>query len=114
MIGELKVVNKRTFKEESFPDARCINIMSPNPLCNPFLMEDESQREIAVTKFYHYLRKEYAKKDKVYNELMSILETIKAGKDVYLICLCSPRLCHGDIIKNAISGIIQNEAKKIN
>ena len=114
MLGEIKVVNIKKFDEKEHPEAACVNIMRPNPLGNPFFMDGEEQREISVRKFYHYLRKEYAKKDKVYNELMSILETIKAGKDVYLICICSPRLCHGDIIKNAISGIIQNEAKKIN
>jgi hypothetical protein len=114
MLGEIKVVNIKKFDDKEHPEAACVNIMRPNPLGNPFFMDGEEQREIVIRKFYHYLRKEYAKKDTVYNELMKLVEILKSGKDVYLICCCAPKLCHGNIIQNAVEGIIRNESKKKN
>lgn len=112
MVGEIYVVNKKTFSEEGLEGAEVINIMRPSILGNPFHMSDEEQREIVAIKFYHYLRKEYAKKEQVYNELLSLSKIVLGGKDLYLVCCCAPRLCHGNIIKKAIAGIIKNACKE--
>ena len=110
MVGAIKVVNVRTFKEDN-ADGEVISIMMPSILGNPFRMNSEDEREIVVRKFYHYLREQFNKKEEVYRELINIAEKIKSGKDVYLVCSCSPMLCHGDVIANAVMGIINHEQR---
>ena len=111
MMGDIYVVNYKKF-DRGDAVGICENIMRPSDLGNPFKMDDEGQREIVVRQFYHYLRKEYQKKGKVYEKLMYLSKKVMEGEDLYLICCCSPKLCHGDIIKNALIGIINNEIKK--
>ena len=110
MVGTIKVVNIKNFHENEV-DGEVINIMRPSILGNPFRMNSEDEREIVVRKFYHYLREQFKKKEEVYQELMNIVEKINAGKDVYLVCCCSPKLCHGDVIANAVMGIIEHEQR---
>ena len=57
------------------------------------------------------LREEFKKKEEVYQELIKIVEKLKSGKDVYLVCCCAPMLCHGDVIANAVMGIIEHEQR---
>ena len=54
---------------------------------------------------------EFKKKEEVYQELIKIVEKLKSGKDVYLACCCAPMLCHGDVIANAVMGIIEHEQR---
>lgn len=110
MVGTIKVVNVKTF-DESKVNGEVIGIVSPAILGNPFEMSSEDDREISVRKFYHYLREEFVKKEEVYKELVRISDLVKSGKDVYLVCCCSPMLCHGDVVKNAIMGMIEHEQR---
>lgn len=110
MVGTIKVVNVNSFDERKV-DGEVINIMRPSILGNPFRMSSEDEREIVVRKFYHYLREEFKKKEEVYQELIKIVEKLKSGKDVYLACCCAPMLCHGDVIVNAVMGIIEHEQR---
>lgn len=110
MVGTIKVVNINSFDERKV-DGEVINIMRPSILGNPFNMSSEDEREISVRKYYHYLREEFKKKEEVYQELIKIVEKLKSGKDVYLACYCAPMLCHGDVIANAVMGIIEHEQR---
>ena len=110
MVGTIKVVNVNSFDERKV-DGEVINIMRPSILGNPFNMSSEDEREISVRKYYHYLREEFKKKEEVYQELIKIVEKLKSGKDVYLVCYCAPMLCHGDVIVNAVMGIIEHEQR---
>jgi len=107
MVGNITVVNKKTFKTPE--KGKVIDISRPNILGNPFKMENEDQRELVCIKFYHYLREEYKKKGQIYDELIRIKDMVKSGKDIYLECWCAPKMCHGDIIKNAILGMLSRE-----
>lgn len=111
MVGTIKVVNVENFDNNSIKNGEVINIMSPQILGNPFRMQSEDEREIVVRKFYHYLREEYVKRGDIYNELIKLSSIIKEGKDLYLLCCCSPKLCHGEIIARAVMGIIKYEQK---
>lgn len=111
MVGTIKVVNHKTFDEKNC-DGEIINIMRPSVLGNPFKMNDEDEREIVIRKFYHYLREEFSKKEGIYSELMRLTDIVKSGKDLYLKCCCYPKLCHGNVISNAIMGIIEHEQRK--
>ena len=109
MVGTIKVVNIKNF--DFSVDGEVVNIMRPHILGNPFRMSSEDEREIVVRKFYHYLRDEYVKKGDVYNELVRLSSIVKDGKDLYLVCCCYPKLCHGEVISRAIMGMISNEQK---
>lgn len=110
MVGEIFVVNKYKIKEEEL-DGFKENIMRPSILGNPFEMRSEEDREIVVTKFYHYLREEFRKKGKVFERLNFLANEVLNGRDLYLICCCAPKLCHGEVIRNAIHGIINKNAR---
>lgn len=59
-------------------------------------------REESVVKYKQHL--EMAIKDKIKpitNELNRIYKLAKEG-DVNLVCFCSPKLCHGDVIKEIL------------
>lgn len=111
MYGEIQVVNYKNFDKRNDDKNLIVNIMRPNILSNPFVMNSEEERELVIVKFYHYLREEYKKKDKVYNELIRLKDIVKSGVNVYLLCCCYPKNCHGNIIKEAIKGILSNESK---
>lgn len=111
MVGTIKVVNVKSFDERRV-DGEVINIMRPSILGNPFRMSSEEEREIVVRKFYHFLREEYLKKEDIYKELVRIANMVKEGKDVYLVCCCAPKLCHGEVIARAIWGMIEHEQGK--
>jgi hypothetical protein len=40
-------------------------------------------------------------------ELLTIARLVKTGKPVILTCYCAPLACHGDVIRNAILWLIQ-------
>lgn len=107
-MGSIQVVNIRQFSEKTVTDGICIRIFRPNILGNPFYMKDESERESVITKFHTYLQEEYRKRREVFNELMRLVDIIKSGQNLYLICFCAPKPCHGDIIAQAIRGIINH------
>lgn len=107
-MGIIQVVNIRQFSEKTITDGVCIHIFRPNILGNPFYMRDESERELVNIKFHKYLQEEYRKRGKVYDELMRLVDLVKYGHNLYLICFCAPKPCHGDIIAQAIRGIIEH------
>jgi hypothetical protein len=83
-----------------------------SPLGNPFTGSKELAKtkatvqcetpEIAIAACREYLQRAIANKDDVIcAELNRIWLKAKTG-DVYLVCFCSPKPCHGDIIKHLI------------
>lgn len=77
--------------------------MRPSVLGNPFPKGKHGTREEVVTKYEVWLREKILTTDKqVCGMLNKIWLHAKSGKDVYLECCCSPKLCHADIIKKII------------
>ena len=109
-MGTIKVVNIRQFSEKTVIDGICVRIFRPNILGNPFYMQDESERESVIFKYHKYLQEEYRKRGKVYDELLRLVDIVRSGQNLYLICFCAPKSCHGDVIAQAIRGIIEHSA----
>ena len=40
-------------------------------------------------------------------EFKSLVETVRQGTDLYLVCSCAPKSCHADVIKKAIEWYIK-------
>ena len=74
-------------------------------------MTDNQKRLLEQFETTSYVSSKYMKKEEVYQELIKIVEKLKSGKDVYLVCYCAPMLCHGDVIANAVMGIIKHEQR---
>lgn len=51
------------------------------------------------------LRKAYALRGAVYDELNRLAEMVRSGINLALECWCAPCACHSDVVKTAIEGI---------
>lgn len=113
----IKVINKRI--EDYIVGS--IYIGRGSPLGNPFthISNKETKaeficdsREIAMNCYEAYLMVKIKSRDKVIcDELNRVYKKALKG-DVYLLCYCKPKSCHGDIIKKIIdSKIILNAIK---
>lgn len=81
-------------------------------LGNPFVMKhgvEEHLRNEVCDKYEVWLNNQIAVKNfQVCNELNRIYAMARDGKDVYLMCWCAPKRCHGDYIKK----IIEDQLRK--
>lgn len=103
----IKVVNKHTHQ----PTSNDVYIGRGSILGNPYssIKDRDTKatvicdtREESIAKFRQHI--ELAIKDKVKpytRELNRIYKLAKEG-DVNLVCFCSPKSCHGDVIKEII------------
>ena len=87
--------NLQGFKTNTFYIGR------PSILGNPFFMTSERARQRVIDDYRVWLNNEMMKKGEVFNEMKKILILSKTH-DVHLKCYCSPKPCHGDVIKEVI------------
>jgi len=73
-----------------------------NPLGNPFVLRDESQRELILDKYRHWLDVRLAISDSEQSDEIHKLSLIAANEDMELVCWCAPKLCHADVIKEKL------------
>lgn len=75
----------------------------PSPLGNPFILTDESERDLVCDAYEQWFEQKLTEKDPA---VMSELERLLAleAKQGYLIlgCHCAPKRCHGDTIKSTL------------
>jgi len=111
----IKVVNKykHTVTDNDFYIGR------GSPLGNPYSSVKDKKtlaqftcdsREESIEKYREYLVTSLLDDNiAIRNELNKIYRASMKG-DVYLVCFCSPKPCHGDVIKN----IIEEKKKELN
>lgn len=93
----INIRNKSTWKGDGFYVGR------PSPLSNPFKIHGDQTREICISHYGEMLR------DEILNEVPIIITALK-NIEFYLleyggcnlICYCSPKLCHAEIIKQVL------------
>jgi len=103
------VVNKRFHK----PTPNDYYIGRPSCLGNPFThLSSKSPdvikvatRDEAVAKYKHWLIEQLLSNEKIQSEIAGLVELYMNGKDINLVCYCSPASCHGDILKEVIESI---------
>lgn len=59
-------------------------------------------RDESVAKFKEYLLLKIQQKDKKVCDALNRIYTLAKEGDVNLVCFCSPKKCHGDIIKEVV------------
>ena len=103
----IKVKNKHKSK----PEPNDIYIGRGSALGNPFTHLDLSEtkaeykcnsRDEAISNYESYIKNKIKEKDfKICRELNNIF-LLAIKQDINLVCYCSPKSCHGDIIKKII------------
>ena len=91
----IRVVNKRHFKGNG------IYIGRPSLLGNPFVLGKDGNREEVIAEYKDYLKRAIEENEKVRAEFETIKELSTKG-DVFIVCWCAPKKCHGDVIKQMI------------
>lgn len=89
------VVNKKQFEGEG------IYIGRPGILGNPFAIGRDGDRAEVIRKYRMWLWEQVKARGRVFAELLRIKRMAECG-DVYLICWCAPKACHGDVVKACI------------
>ena len=105
-MNELKVVNKH--HKVGMSD-RHHYIGRPSALGNPFEINHIVDRIDVISAFEPWLkRKIYANDPVVASALNKIVEQVLdgSGQPVFLVCYCSPKECHGDVIKRIVLAAI--------
>ena len=75
----------------------------PSPLGNPFKVSDALSREEAIQKYEEWITEKILQDDKEVIEYLSILfANLIRYQQITLLCWCSPKPCHGDIIKKLL------------
>jgi len=96
------VVNRRDFRGSGEYVGR------PSPLGNPFPMRSEADRAEVIRKYRSWLwqQLQLGPGSPVVRELLRLKQLADQG-DLYLVCWCKPRQCHGDVIKGCIEWMRQ-------
>ena len=103
----IKILNIRSLSSNLEPSYFFIG--RPNTLGNPFYLKSEKERDEVVLKYRKYLWKKIKAKDsKICSKLNEIKQYYLQKGEVSLVCWCAPKKCHGDVIKNCLIWMIEN------
>ena len=80
----------------------------PSVLGNPYTIGRRTRAEV-IAQYRQWLRQEWVKKGAVQAELLRLARLAKAQQTLTLRCWCAPRACHGDVVREALLGILQHE-----
>ena len=117
MQGSLNVINgyRESFEGEGivYIGRQNWNLGLPKSLlANPFRVNDNCDRQMAVQKYRTWLWERIQERGLVWDELNWLADKVEAGEDISLSCYCAPKACHGDIVKNAVEWIIDESQKQ--
>uniref|UniRef100_A0AB39ACN6 NrdA-like ribonucleotide reductase n=1 Tax=Erwinia phage Fifi051 TaxID=3238787 RepID=A0AB39ACN6_9CAUD len=112
-VNELLIINKHHQKVGL--SERHHYIGRPSALGNPFEINHICDRIDVINAFEPWLKRKVLEKDiVVIAALDKIAEQVLdgTGLPVYLVCFCSPKPCHGDVIKQFIIRAIEGNQGK--
>lgn len=100
VLGKIIVHNSRTC---TVPSNQKTYIGRPTVLGNPFVLKSENMRGEVIKKYDAWLRDKIQDSDSPEYKFMSMLvQRYKSGDTINLVCWCSPKPCHGDVIKQIV------------
>lgn len=103
-------------KKNHIPTFQDVYVGRGSPLGNPYTHRKNSKakfvvsdRETAILKYKEYLLEEISKENvKILSEIQKIQNKLAKG-NVNLVCYCSPKKCHAEVIKEIITEKIKNK-----
>jgi hypothetical protein len=110
--GTIRLGNKRSKStiKPKYEEVQ-VHIDRPNILRNTHLPQTPLMidREVAIEEFKIDLLKDLGVGGPMSKEIYRIVELLKSGHDVILMCWCTPKACHGDIIIEVIEKLLIEE-----
>jgi hypothetical protein len=82
--------------------ARAMKNIKGSVLGNPFKIGVHGNRAEVIERYRHWLWQQIKLKGEVYNELVRIVKLYRENPNIRLVCWCSPKECHADVIIKAI------------
>ena len=110
-MNKIHVVNKRDHAptDKDFYVGRGSVFGNPytsKPLDKSKAIYQVKSRNQAIRKYSLHLNTQTTlKNEKFVDGLNKMLEALKQN-DIYLVCYCAPKTCHGDVIKNKLISMI--------
>lgn len=95
----IQIVNKRQGGHGEY-------IGRPSVLGNPFSVHEYGRKD-CIELYREWLRDQWQDHGPARQALMQLAQRYKAEKKLTLVCWCAPERCHGEIVKEAICGIIK-------
>lgn len=92
----IRVIHKRS--ERAYPGFD-VDITRGSPLGNPFPIKGEDSRDEVIAAYKQYLLDQLRNKNTVIRDEMNRIYKLAQEHDVNLMCYCTPKACHGDVIK---------------
>lgn len=108
---DLRVISKHDTQSDDYRACtKIINVMSPNVLSNPFIVDKQRNNiDNVLEKFNTHLRKLHSTNFAINESIRTIIRLLKSGHIVGILCCCAPNKCHGDVLKKFILELIENE-----
>lgn len=101
----ITVVNYKHYDGQGYNIMRWGFRGSKSRLGNPFRASVYG-REKCIDLYREWLRQKWVEGGVEKQELLKLVEIARGG-DLVLVCCCKPLACHGDVIKEAIEGVIK-------
>ena len=98
----IEVVNKRTYGDG---DGEYIG--RPSVLGNQFLVGRDGTREEVIERYRGWLRRQWKERKPARQELIYLAKDYKQTGTLTLVCWCKPLPCHGDVIADAVSALVE-------
>jgi hypothetical protein len=103
MVQVIHIAEVSRWRKEGY---HVVVVARPSRLGNPFRIGRDGSREVVIEKYHQWLRQQYAKRNRVYKDLLCLAARVLSGEPVALACYCAPKRCHADIIKLAVEKIV--------
>lgn len=93
----IEIINSKDFKPsqpfDTYIDRR-------SPVENPFILKDESQRDLVCNKYQEWFEHRLKLKDERFIvHLNTLVDVYKKYGKLRLFCWCAPKRCHGETIR---------------
>jgi len=100
LAGEITIGSLRQRERKPNTIAIRVDRTSGSAIGNPFHMRNESERNLVCDRYRDWLHGKIDRNDpRVLDELNRILDIVRQGKNVELLCWCAPKKCHAETIK---------------
>jgi hypothetical protein len=101
---QIEVVNKKAERRRSG-----VYIGRPSVLGNPYKVGRDGTYAEVVEQYRVWLRKQWQAGGRVREELLKLAREYKQTRELTLCCWCKPYPCHGDVVAEAVIGIVRRQ-----
>jgi hypothetical protein len=102
MVQVINIAEVSRWRKEGY---HVVIVARPSRLGNPFRIGRDGGRDAVIEKYHQWLRQQYAKRNRVYKDLLALAVRVAKGERIALACYCAPKRCHADIIALAVENI---------